>query len=73
MQRGSARMKPKADLLEPKQFAVETGVAVSTLNDWRARAYGPPYTKIGNRIFYDLADWADWLDSQKRLKPGAAG
>lgn len=42
----------------------------------RYRGEGPPYAKIGNRVYYDPLDCWDWLDANKIRhagdRPGAA-
>lgn len=35
-----------------------------TLAAWRCEKRGPPYVKIGRRIFYRRSDIAEWLGKQ---------
>jgi transposase-like protein len=41
--------------LSAKELAARWGVTPHTLSQWRWNAKGPPYTKIGRKIFYPLA------------------
>lgn len=58
-------MKSLSDLLAPKQFSHLAGVPLSTLAYWRDNGYGPPFHKIGTRVYYDPGDWESWLASQR--------
>ena len=37
-----------------------------TLENWRCLGVGPPFYKIGERVFYDEADLDAWLQSRRR-------
>src|SRR5512139_2624131 len=39
-----------------KQVAKVTGIAVTTLRNWRSFGKGPTYQKIGKRLLYPKAD-----------------
>ena len=52
-------------LITPKQLADLVGVAVSTLKKWRSIGCGPPWVRIGRRIFYDLAEVEKWIDQNR--------
>ncbi|RYG88772.1 MAG: DNA-binding protein [Alphaproteobacteria bacterium] len=54
-------------LLTVDLAATPLSMARQTLNNWRSRGYGPPYLKIGRRVFYDVADLHAWRDAQRRL------
>jgi len=55
-------------LLDTKQAAALLGVKVRTLHDWRQDRIGPPYTKVGHLVRYQLSDLQAWVDSRK-VKP----
>ena len=38
---------------------------VGTLSVWRRRGLGPPFFKIGRRVFYLGSDLNQWCDSQR--------
>jgi len=42
--------------LTPDQLAERWGKSPGTLQNWRSQGKGPPYTKIGKTITYDLDD-----------------
>lgn len=51
-------------LLTPPQAAERTLLALSTLAKLRCRGGGPPFVKLGSRVFYVAAELDDWLNSQ---------
>lgn len=40
-------------------------IAKSTLANWRNKKTGPPYVKLGNRIFYPATELREWFDKQR--------
>lgn len=52
-------------LITPQQLADLVGVAVSTLKKWRSIGGGPPWVRIGRRIFYDLVEVEKWIDQNR--------
>lgn len=55
------------DLITSKEVARILNVDRTTLSHWRSDNKGPPYYKLdgGNRLYYSLADLAQWLERQK--------
>lgn len=51
--------------LSTAQAADYTGLAESTLRYYRHAGIGPASYTIGSKVYYDLADLADWLAAQK--------
>lgn len=47
-------------LTEDEQAAA-LGVVTRTLRSWRQRGEGPPFTKVGRRVFYPIDGSAAWL------------
>ncbi len=43
-------------LLTTQQLAQRLGLALITLQTWRAQGVGIPFVKVGHRVFYRLAD-----------------
>jgi len=39
--------------------------STNTLQVWRGRGYGPPWSKNGGHVAYKLADLEQWLQEQK--------
>lgn len=60
------------DLLTEHEVAAAFGLAVSTLEKWRAAGFGPAYTKPGKRVFYSVYDVRAWL-ATRRYKPSGSG
>jgi hypothetical protein len=57
------------DLIPEADFAAQIDQSVHTLRTWRSRGHGPPFVKIGKKIFY--AEGARlWVLAQER-DPGA--
>lgn len=51
--------------LSTAEAAEYTGLAASTLRYYRHAGIGPASYTIGSKVFYDLADCAQWLAAQK--------
>jgi predicted site-specific integrase-resolvase len=57
--------------------AAELAVHWRTLKRWLVSGYGPPYVRVGRRIYYRRADVTHWLENQtaerarrpKRVRP----
>jgi hypothetical protein len=43
------------------ETAQELNVSLRTLARWRAERIGPPYTKVGARVYYRRAAVAEWV------------
>ena len=41
------------------------GCSLRTLQRWRKEGKGPPSTKIGRQVYYDLNDLQEWIDRGK--------
>ncbi|MFA5877542.1 MAG: helix-turn-helix domain-containing protein [Candidatus Paceibacterota bacterium] len=52
-----------------KEVAELTGLALSTLRNYRMESKGFPYVKIGRAVRYSLAEVTDWMD-QHKITPG---
>lgn len=50
------------------EFAKQLGVVERTTRNMRARGDGPPYVKIGNRVYYSVDGIRKWLESRE-IKP----
>src|ERR1041385_298501 len=55
------------DLLTPGDVARVTGQALATLTSWRCRRVGPPFIKIGRKIFYKADSLQQWINSREQL------
>ena len=45
-----------------EEIAALTGCEVSTLRNWRAKRYGPPFVMLGNRCLYPIAQAREWIE-----------
>jgi hypothetical protein len=55
-------------LLSPDEVAAMLGVRPETLNVWRARKQGPPYTKVNSVTVYPAA-WLEKYLASRRVCP----
>lgn len=52
------------DLLTQTELSDITGIPEKTLERWRYLREGPPYLKVGRRVYYSRALVDDWLTEQ---------
>lgn len=52
-------------LLGERRVAKMLGCSLRTLQRWRTEGKGPPSTKIGRKVFYELNDLQEWIDRGK--------
>ena len=50
--------------LTTSETADITRMKPQTLRVWRWRGDGPPFKKIGSRVFYDRSEVFAWIDQQ---------
>ena len=51
-----------------KKVSNLTGLALSTLRNWRSAGVGLPYVKCGRAVRYSLRDVMDFMEAHK-IKP----
>jgi hypothetical protein len=56
-----------------EELAAEYGISDATLADWRCDGTGPPYLKLGRKVFYPKALVDDWLGGQLILGLSGTG
>jgi predicted DNA-binding transcriptional regulator AlpA len=52
------------ELIPEVQLAAEVGVVDRTVREWRERATGPDYIRIGRSIFYRRSAIAEWIEGR---------
>ena len=57
------------DLLTEDEYAAQRGVSVRTVQRERALRSGPPYIKMGRKVFYRPAAIEAWLLAQETAVP----
>jgi excisionase family DNA binding protein len=57
-----------SDRLTTSGVAKLLGVSSRTVEGWRLKSQGPPYTRLGGRIVYSRAEVNRWLDG-RTVKP----
>jgi predicted DNA-binding transcriptional regulator AlpA len=67
--RGSA-MRVNNQLLSERETSSDTGVSLKTLQYWRWAGHpdGPPFVKIGRRVYYRQSDLELWIAEAPTFK-----
>jgi predicted DNA-binding transcriptional regulator AlpA len=53
-------------MVTPTELATELGIPVKTLAEWRSRAIGPAYVKVGRHVRYRREAIDEWEAQQTR-------
>jgi hypothetical protein len=61
------------DLIPEADFAAMRGVSVRTVQRERALRVGPPFIRLGRKVFYRPAAIDEWLLAQEQVQPRARG
>ena len=61
------------DLIPEADYAAQRGVSVRTVQRERAQRIGPPFIKIGRKIYYRPAAIEQWLIDREQSQPRANG
>jgi len=61
------------DLLLETEYAKQRGVSVRTVQRERAQRIGPPYIRLGRKIYYRPDAINGWLLDQEQIQPRAGG
>jgi predicted DNA-binding transcriptional regulator AlpA len=67
-----ANAEPRA-LLDPKAASQYIGVSKSFLDKRRVGGNGPPYRKVGRRVFYWRNELEAWVDQCPRSSTSEVG
>ena len=59
------------NLLTEADYAALRGVSVRTIQRERALRVGPPFIKLGAKVFYRPAAIEEWLIAQEQAQPRA--
>ena len=54
------------DLLKPQELAEILNMKPLTLEVWRSLRKGPPWLKLGRKVFYDRKAVEEWVRQQAR-------
>lgn len=60
-----------SDLIPEADFAAARGVCVRTIQRERAQRIGPPFIRLGRKIYYRHQAIEDWLVSKEQAQPRA--
>ena len=61
------------DLIPETEYAAARGVSVRTTQRERTQRVGPPFIKLGKRVFYRPAAIDAWLLAKEQSQPRANG
>jgi hypothetical protein len=64
-------LKTELGLRSEAEVAKLRGIQISRLRNERSRGEGPPFTKIGNAIFYPISELRDYM-KKKTVTPQRA-
>ena len=53
------------DYLTEKDLASALGLTVRAIRYWRVKRIGPPWTKVGQKVFYRRDAFSHWLRAQE--------
>jgi predicted DNA-binding transcriptional regulator AlpA len=59
-------------LMTVEQVEEEYGLNKKNLERWRSAGEGPPYSKIGKRVFYQRAELEKFVEENRILTTGRA-
>lgn len=58
--------KALAGYVDTEALAASLGVHPTTLVKWRTARRGPPFTRLGKRVLYNLEKFRQWLEQQEQ-------
>ena len=61
------------DLLSEAEYAKQRGVSVRTIARERAQRIGPPFIRLGRKVYYRPAAIDQWLIAREQAQPRANG
>ena len=61
------------ELLTPVQLSEWIHIRPQTLASWRLQGKGPPFLKMGSRVFYDSEEIEKWLAKNRRTSTSDPG
>ncbi|MCQ2363751.1 MAG: helix-turn-helix domain-containing protein [Acidaminococcaceae bacterium] len=56
-------IRPQSKYLAPKDIALEFGLPTKLLQYWRSIGVGPHYSNLGRRVFYERAEFEEYVAS----------
>ena len=61
------------ELITEHDYSVQRGVCLRTVQRERAQRMGPPFIRLGRKIYYRPAAIEAWLIAQEQVQPRAQG
>lgn len=61
------------DLITETDYAEQRGVSVRCVQRERAQRVGPPFIKVGRKIYYRPAAIEVWILSKEQIQPRSGG
>ena len=60
------------DLIPETEYAAARGVCVRTIQRERAQRIGPPFIRLGRKVYYRPEAISEWLLDLEQVQPRAA-
>jgi hypothetical protein len=57
------------DLISETDYAEQRGVSIRSVQRERAQRVGPPFIKVGRKVYYRPAAIEAWLLSMEQIQP----
>jgi hypothetical protein len=57
------------DLISETDYAEQRGVSIRSVQRERAQRVGPPFIKVGRKVYYRPAAIEAWLMSMEQIQP----
>lgn len=61
------------DLIPETDYAEQLGVSIRSVQRERAQRVGPPFIKVGRKVYYRPAAIKAWLMSMEQVQPRSSG
>ena len=61
------------ELITETDYAEQRGVSIRSVQRERAQRVGPPFIKVGRKVYYRLAAIEGWLLAKEQVQPRAQG
>lgn len=56
----------ETQFLTPKELAARWKLSYKIVSEWRCNGYGPKFTKLGNRVRYQIVDVEKFEESKQQ-------
>jgi hypothetical protein len=68
--RTASETRSMLGMINTVEMAAALRISHATLAMWRVKRRGPPFVKIGKRVFYLLNDFTSWVEEERDRQRG---